>query len=232
MLRNSSLTRFFACWRGMAEARAEQLRKLRVAAARMCNRLLAMCFGACMALVAAKRRREEAARLSLVRMLNKMLVLTWEAWRAQVEARRVAMAGCAAMCARAIGREHLAAFLFWRDFAERSIRGEQIRAILGDKVQALEMGSMSGVLRRWSRQYWHERVMLSMTRRDETLLAVGFGALSGEVRARKLLRRVAEMGFAGKARLQLPRNPNPNPNPNPHPNPHCNRNPNRNPITL
>ena len=140
MLRNSSLTRFFACWRGMAEARAEQLRKLRVAAARMCNRLLAMCFGACMALVAAKRRREEAARLSLVRMLNKMLVLTWEAWRAQVEARRVAMAGCAAMCARAIGREHLAAFLFWRDFAERSIRGEQIRAILGDKVHALEMG--------------------------------------------------------------------------------------------
>ena len=115
------------------------------------------------------------------------------------------MAGCAAMCARAIGREHLAAFLFWRDFAERSIRGEQIRAILGDKVQALEMGSMSGVLRRWSRQYWHERVMLSMMRRDETLLAVGFGALSGEVRARKLLRRVAEMGFAGKARLQLQR---------------------------
>ena len=50
------------------------------------------------------------------------------------------MAGCAAMWARAIGREHLAAFLFWRDFAERSIRGEQIRAILGDKVQALEMG--------------------------------------------------------------------------------------------
>ena len=136
MLRNSSLTRFFACWRGMAEARAEQLRKLRVAAARMCNRLLALCFGACLALVAAKRRREEAARLSLVRMLNKMLVLTWEAWRAQVEARRVAMAGCAAMCARAIGREHLAAFLYWRDFAERSIRGEQIRAILGDKVHA------------------------------------------------------------------------------------------------
>ena len=78
------------------------------------------------------------------------------------------------------------------------------------------MGSMSGVLRRWSRQYWHERVMLSMMRRDETLLAVGFGALSGEVRARKLLRRVAEMGFAGKARLQLPRNPNPNPHPNPY----------------
>ena len=69
MLRNSSLTRFFACWRGMAEARAEQLRKLRVAAARMCNRLLAMCFGACLALVAAKRRREEAARLSLVRRI-------------------------------------------------------------------------------------------------------------------------------------------------------------------
>ena len=46
----------------------------------------------------------------------------------------MAMAGCAAMCARAIGREHLAALLFWRDFAERSLRGEQIRAILGDKV--------------------------------------------------------------------------------------------------
>ena len=139
MLRNSSLTRFFACWRGMAEARAEQLRKLRVAAARMCNRLLALCFGACLALVAAKRRREEAARLSLVRMLNKMLVMTWEAWRAQVEARRVAMAGCAAMCARALGREHLAALLFWRDCAQRSIRGEQIRALLGDKVRAISL---------------------------------------------------------------------------------------------
>ena len=138
-LRNSSLARFFACWRARAEARAEQLRKLRVAAARMCNRLLALCFGACLALVAAKRRREEAARLSLVRMLNKMLVMTWEAWRAQVEARRVAMAGCAAMCARAIGREHLAALLFWRDCAQRSIRGEQIRALLGDKVRAISL---------------------------------------------------------------------------------------------
>ena len=72
-------------------------------------------------------------------MLNKMLVMTWEAWRAQVEARRVAMAGCAAMCARAIGREHLAALLFWRDCAQRSMRGEQIRAILGDKVQAISL---------------------------------------------------------------------------------------------
>ena len=104
------------------------------------------------------------------------------------------MAGCAAMCARAIGREHLAAFLFWRDFAERSIRGEQIRAILGDKVQALEMGSMSGVLRRWSRQYWHERVMLSMTRRHET-------------------------NPNPNPNPDPDPDPNPNPNPNPKPNP-------------
>jgi hypothetical protein len=202
MLRNSNLTRYLACWRAAAEARAEQLRKLRVAAGRMCNRLLAMCFGACMALVTAKRQREEAALQCVVRMLNCMLVMTWEAWRGQVEERRQAMRACGAMAARALGREHLAAFLSWREQTESSIRGEQIHALLGDKVQALEMGSKSGVLKRWTRQYWQERVMLSMTRRDETLVAAAFEALGGAARARQLLRRVAEMGFAGKKTQQ------------------------------
>ena len=44
--------------------------------------------------------------------------------------------------------------------------------------------------------------MLSMTRRDETLVAAAFEALGGAARARQLLRRVAEMGFAGKKTQQ------------------------------
>ena len=208
MLRNSSMTRYLACWRAMAEARAEQFRKLRVAAGRMCNRLLAMCFGACMELVAAKHQREETALQCVRRMLNRVLVMAWGAWWGKVEERRQAMASCKAMAARALGREHLVAFLSWREQTEDSIRGEQIRALLGEKVQALEMGSMSGVLKRWTRQYWQERVLLSMTRRDQTLVASAFEALGGAVRAAKLLRRVADMGFAGKEmqqRLRLQR---------------------------
>ena len=208
MLRNSNMTRYLACWRAMVEARAEQFRKLRVAAGRMCNRLLAMCFGACMELVAAKHQREETALQCVRRMLNRVLVMAWGAWWGKVEERRQAMASCKAMAARALGREHLVAFLSWREQTEDSIRGEQIRALLGEKVQALEMGSMSGVLKRWTRQYWQERVLLSMTRRDQTLVASAFEALGGAVRAAKLLRRVADMGFAGKEmqqRLRLQR---------------------------
>ena len=84
MLRNSNMTRYLACWRAMAEARAEQFRKLRVAAGRMCNRLLAMCFGACMELVAAKHQREETALQCVRRMLNRVLVMAWGAWWGKV----------------------------------------------------------------------------------------------------------------------------------------------------